>query len=53
MERFEGCMLFATHDEELLSTVANRVIRINSTLEYDREIDYEAYVEAQLKNVKK
>ena len=49
MERFEGCMIFSTHDEEIMSTVANRIIRINNTLEYDREIDYETYVDTQMK----
>ena len=43
MERFEGCMIFSTHDEEIISTVANRIMRINSTLEYDKEIDYDTY----------
>ncbi len=50
MERFEGCMIFSTHDEEILSTVANRIIRINKTLEYDRDIDYETYLDTVLKN---
>ena len=50
MERFEGCMIFATHDEEIMSTVANRIIRINKTLEYDKEIDYETYVDTQMRN---
>ena len=49
MERFDGCMLFATYDEEIISTVANRIIRINKTLEYDNEIDYETYCETQMK----
>lgn len=49
MKRFEGNMIFATHDEEILSTVANRIIRINKTLEYDNEIDYETYLETQMK----
>ena len=49
MERFEGCMIFSTHDEEIISTVANRIIRINSTLEYDKETDYETYCETQMK----
>ena len=49
MEKFDGCMIFSTHDEEIISTVANRIIRINSTLEYDREVDYETYCETQLK----
>lgn len=44
MERFEGNMIFATHDEEIISTVANRIIRINSTIEYDKNISYEDYL---------
>ncbi len=49
MERFDGCMIFSTHDEEIMSTVANRIIRINSSLEYDKNIDYETYLETNLK----
>ncbi len=49
MERFDGCMIFSTHDEEIISTTANRIIRINKTLEYDREVDYETYVETEMK----
>ncbi len=49
MERFEGCMIFSTHDEEIMSTVANRIIRINKTLEYDKEIDYDTYVDTQMR----
>ena len=49
MEKFEGCMIFTTHDEEIMSTVANRVIRINKTIEYDREISYEDYLETNMK----
>lgn len=50
MERFEGCMIFSTHDEEIMSTVANRIIRINKTLEYDKEIDYDTYVDTQMRS---
>ena len=49
MERFDGCMIFSTHDEEIISTVANRIIRINSTLEFDKETNYEEYCETQMK----
>ena len=44
MERFDGNMIFATHDEEIISTVANRIIRINETVEYDKNINYEDYL---------
>ena len=47
MERFDGNMIFATHDEEIISTVANRIIRINSTIEYDKNISYEDYLTEQ------
>ncbi|MFQ6752095.1 MAG: ABC-F family ATP-binding cassette domain-containing protein [Clostridia bacterium] len=49
MEKFDGCMIFSTHDEEIISTVANRIIRINSTLEYDRDIDYDTYCGTEMK----
>lgn len=44
MSKFDGNIIFSTHDEEIVSTVANRIIRINSTLEYDKYINYEDYV---------
>lgn len=44
MERFDGNMIFSTHDEEIISTVANRIIRLNETVEYDKMINYEDYV---------
>ncbi|MBO4937221.1 MAG: ATP-binding cassette domain-containing protein [Clostridia bacterium] len=49
MQKFQGNILFTTHDEEILSTVANRIIRINATKEYDKETTYEEYVETELK----
>lgn len=51
MKRFDGCMIFSTHDEEIISTVANRIIRINKTLEYDSEISYDDYCETQMKKI--
>ena len=47
MERFDGNMLFATNDEEIISTVANRIIRINETVEYDKNISYDDYLMEQ------
>ena len=49
MQKFQGNILFATHDEEILSTVANRIIRINETKEFDKEISYEEYLDTELK----
>ena len=45
MKKFEGNIIFSTHDEEIMSTVANRIIRINSTKEYDKNISYEDYID--------
>ena len=44
MKNFKGCMLFTTSDQEILSTVANRIIVINKTKEYDKQIGYEDYI---------
>ena len=48
MQKFTGNILFTTHDEEILSTVANRIIRINATKEYDKEISYDEYIAEEL-----
>ena len=45
MINFKGCMLFATHDHEIMSTTANRIIVLNERKEFDREINYDDYLE--------
>ena len=37
-------MIFATHDEEIISTVANRIIKLTDTIVYDKLISYDDYV---------
>lgn len=44
MKNFKGCLLFTTSDQEILSTVANRIIRINNKKEFDKQISYDEYV---------
>ena len=44
MINFKGCILFTSHDQEVTETVANRVIVINKTKEFDKEISYEHYL---------
>jgi ATPase subunit of ABC transporter with duplicated ATPase domains len=44
MKRYKGVMLFATQDEEILATVANRIIDINETKFVDKLTTYEEYV---------
>ena len=45
MTNFKGGMLFATHDEEIISTVANRIIEIEGTKVFDRDMNYDEYLE--------
>ncbi len=47
MINFKGNMLFATHDQEILSTVANRIIEINGTKVFDKEMNYEDYLDME------
>ncbi|MDE6275832.1 MAG: ATP-binding cassette domain-containing protein [Clostridia bacterium] len=45
MINFKGGMLFASHDQELMQTVANRIIEINGTKTFDKLTTYEEYLE--------
>ena len=46
MENFKGALLFSSHDHELLSTVANRIIEFKSDGKYiDKMMNYDEYLE--------
>jgi len=45
MENFKGCMLFTSHDQELMNTVANRIIEINGTKQFDKNVTYDEYID--------
>ncbi len=46
MTNFKGNMLFVTHDEEIISTVANRIIEIEGGKKiFDRDMTYDEYLE--------
>ncbi len=47
MTNFKGNMLFITHDEEIISTVANRIIEIDNTKVFDRDMSYEEYLDIE------
>ena len=47
MSNFKGCMLFTSHDQELMNTVANRIIEINETKTFDKNTSYDEYLDAQ------
>ena len=48
MTNFRGGMLFITHDEEIISTVANRIIEIDNTKIFDRDMTYDEYLELEM-----
>ncbi len=45
LKSYKGCMLLTSHDQELMNTVANRIIEINETKTYDRQVTYDEYVD--------
>ena len=45
MKNFKGCMLFTSHDQELMNTVANRIIEINGTKKFDKNVTYDEYLD--------
>ena len=45
MKNFKGCMLFTSHDQELMNTVANRIIEINGTKTFDKTVTYDEYID--------
>jgi ATPase subunit of ABC transporter with duplicated ATPase domains len=44
MKKYKGVMLFATQDEEILATVANRIIDIRGDKVVDKLCGYEEYI---------
>jgi ATPase subunit of ABC transporter with duplicated ATPase domains len=46
MARFKGNILFTSHDQELLDTVANRIIVIDKTVVFDKLGNYEDYLDS-------
>lgn len=45
MKNFKGNMLFSTHDHEIMSTVANRILAINEDGIFDKEMSYDDYLD--------
>ena len=46
MEEFKGALLFSSHDHQLLSTVANRIIEFTENGKYiDKLMTYDEYIE--------
>ena len=45
LSNYRGCMLLTSHDQELMNTVANRIIEINEKKTYDRQVTYDEYID--------
>ncbi len=45
LSNYRGCMLLTSHDQELMNTVANRIIELNETKVYDRQVTYDEYLD--------
>ena len=44
MTNFKGILLFASSDQELTETVANRIIKIDKTKTFDKYISYNEFI---------
>jgi len=47
MKKFKGCILFASHDHEIMQTVANRIIVLGKGKVFDKLCTYEEYLDNQ------
>ena len=45
MKKYKGVMLFATQDEEILATVANRIIQVNEDSFVDKLVTYKEFIQ--------
>ena len=50
MQRFKGTLIFASHDHELVNTVADRIIDLDLKIVSDKYITYDEYIELQAQN---
>ena len=44
IQRFNGTVIFTTHDHEFIQTVANRIIELDDTIIRDERMSYDEYV---------
>lgn len=45
LQNFRGCLLLTSHDQELMNTVCNRIISVEGTKVYDKQTDYDSYLD--------
>ena len=53
LEKFDGTLLFTSHDVEFVTTLATRIIELDGTGYHDLHMDYAAYLvdEARLERL--
>ncbi len=52
LSKFQGCIVFATYDQHLIETIANRIVEIHDDGTYtDKEMTYEEYLKKYGKEV--
>lgn len=49
LRRFNGTVIFTTHDHEFIQTTANRIIELDSTIKEDSYCTYEDYITSHRK----
>ncbi len=42
---FKGCMLLTSHDQELMNTVCNRIIVLDGTKTFDKNVTFDEYLD--------
>jgi ATPase subunit of ABC transporter with duplicated ATPase domains len=45
---YKGNLLLTSHDQELMQTVCNRIIKITDRKDYDKVISYDEFIETEL-----
>lgn len=45
LQRYKGTILLASHDHELIQTVANRIVVLDKTVQFDKEVTYDEYLD--------
>jgi ATPase subunit of ABC transporter with duplicated ATPase domains len=50
LEKYEGTVIFVSHDREFVSSIASRIIEMTATDVRDYHGNYENYLEKQLKS---
>ena len=45
LTRYTGTILFTSHDHQFIQTVADRIIKIDTTVTYDEHISFDEYLE--------